>query len=98
MFDLLTNSMQTQQQLPESLGHTLRSLLIMPVQRIPRYNLLLQELLKETPDSHPDFANLTDALDSMRKVAEHVRALPSSFPAFVSFVTYGVCSLVLLTL
>lgn len=27
----------------------------MPVQRIPRYQLLLQELQKRTPADHPDF-------------------------------------------
>lgn len=33
-------------------------LLIMPVQRIPRYSLLLQDLLKNTPEDHPDHQNL----------------------------------------
>lgn len=27
----------------------------MPVQRIPRYKLLLTELLKHTPEDHPDY-------------------------------------------
>ncbi len=30
--------------------------LIMPVQRIPRYSLLLRELHKATPATHPDYA------------------------------------------
>lgn len=27
----------------------------MPVQRIPRYQLLLKELQKRTPEDHPDY-------------------------------------------
>ncbi len=33
------------------------SLLITPVQRIPRYNLLLQDLIKNTSKDHPDYGN-----------------------------------------
>jgi FYVE/RhoGEF/PH domain-containing protein 5/6 len=65
--------MQRQQAQPESMGRDVRSLLIMPVQRIPRYNLLLQELLKGTAEDHPAYPSLIDALDIMKKVAEHVR-------------------------
>jgi len=32
--------------------------LIMPIQRIPRYRLLLQELLRNTDCDHPDFENV----------------------------------------
>lgn len=32
----------------------LESIIIMPIQRIPRYKLLLEDLLKRTPESHPD--------------------------------------------
>ena len=34
----------------------LDSYLITPIQRIPRYVMLLQEMLKVTPTHHPDFA------------------------------------------
>ena len=30
----------------------------MQVQRLPRYKLLLGELLDETPDNHPDYKNI----------------------------------------
>ena len=35
-------------------GMDLEHLLIMPVQRVPRYNLLLEDLYKKTPDEHED--------------------------------------------
>jgi len=46
----------------------LPSFLIMPVQRMPRYQLLLKELLKYTPKEHVDWKNITDALDRITEV------------------------------
>ena len=45
-------------------GNTLDlpSLLIMPIQRIPRYRLLFEELLKETPEDHLDYDDIKAAL------------------------------------
>ena len=43
-----------------------------PVQRIPRYKLLLAELLKHTDEGHHDFANITDALEKVTAVANDV--------------------------
>ena len=43
-------------------GLNLRAYLIMPVQRIPRYKLLLTELLKHTPEDHPDYQDLVAAV------------------------------------
>mmetsp|Transcript_35187 Transcript_35187/g.88527 ORF Transcript_35187/g.88527 Transcript_35187/m.88527 type:complete len:1089 (-) Transcript_35187:25-3291(-) len=51
-------------------GHGLPNLLIQPCQRLLRYSLLLRELLKETSESHPDFQNLTQALDKVREAAD----------------------------
>jgi hypothetical protein len=53
-------------------GQTLESYLIMPVQRIPRYNLLLKELLKHTSQYHRDYRGLEKALEAMQEVANHV--------------------------
>ena len=39
------------------------------VQRIPRYELLLKELLKNTPEDHPDHTPLETALEQVRNVA-----------------------------
>ena len=40
----------------------LLSYLILPVQRIPRYNMLLRDLVKETVDSHPDAVPLSEVI------------------------------------
>jgi len=50
----------------------LPSLLIMPVQRIPRYILLLTEIYKHTPSTHPDYAKLGQALTKVKEVAVHI--------------------------
>lgn len=51
---------------------SLDHLLIMPVQRIPRYILLLTEIVKCTPDTHPDKQVLTKAISMMEGVANHI--------------------------
>ncbi len=49
----------------------LEALLIMPVQRVPRYILLLQDMLKYTSESHDDHESLKQALAFIKvKMAE----------------------------
>lgn len=55
-----------------SAGMDLRAFLIMPVQRIPRYELLIRELIKLTPEDHVDLANLTKAADLVHTVATQI--------------------------
>ncbi|EGG20674.1 RhoGEF domain-containing protein [Cavenderia fasciculata] len=50
----------------------LRDLIIIPVQRIPRYVLLLEEMVKVTPASHPDHSQLVGSLAKMHTIADHV--------------------------
>jgi len=50
----------------------LQSYLIMPVQRLPRYVLLLTELLKNTPPTHPGYKALTEALKKVKEIADFV--------------------------
>ena len=50
----------------------LESLLIMPVQRVPRYQLLLGTLVKKTPADHVDHRPLQVALAKMRGTAEFI--------------------------
>ena len=54
---------------PRCRGLTLQDFLIMPAQRIPRYKMLIQELLKHTPNYHPDHANLEEAFKEVAKTA-----------------------------
>lgn len=61
-------------------NHTLSSLLITPIQRIPRYILLLRDLMRHTPQGHPDksilpqiisdFEDLAAKLDESKKKAD----------------------------
>lgn len=44
------------------LGMGFDSFLVEPVQRIPRYRLLLEELLKCTAETHSDYQNIVEAL------------------------------------
>ena len=53
-------------------GQTLQSLMIMPVQRIPRYRMLLETLHKRTDDGHPDKAALVKAIEGIRGAAKDV--------------------------
>lgn len=46
---------------PDLRSLTLEDLLMMPIQRMPRYELLLHSMLKSTPPSHPDHALLASA-------------------------------------
>jgi len=46
--------------------------LIVPVQRIPRYRLLFEQLLKLTPQSHNDHVSLTETLEIVNRVAAYV--------------------------
>jgi hypothetical protein len=51
---------------------SLDSFLILPVQRIPRYVLLLKELLRVTPSTHPDHEDLGHAHDAARELADYI--------------------------
>ncbi|EGG14725.1 pleckstrin domain-containing protein [Cavenderia fasciculata] len=53
-------------------GLNVESFLILPVQRIPRYVLLLQDLLKYTSNDHPDFDQLCEALGTIKDFAETI--------------------------
>ncbi|KAL2918478.1 hypothetical protein HK105_201879 [Polyrhizophydium stewartii] len=57
---------------PECKGRILQTFLIEPVQRIPRYKLLLEDLVKHTPENHPDYGDLNKALKRISEVATFV--------------------------
>ena len=53
-------------------GLDLRSFLIMPVQRVPRYKVLIEELLKLTPNHFPDKELLKQAFKSIKETATFI--------------------------
>jgi len=53
--------------------------LILPIQRIPRYNLLLNELIKHTWQDHRDYEKLVQAGEKMREVAVYVNEKKREF-------------------
>ncbi|KAJ1657924.1 hypothetical protein IWQ61_002743 [Dispira simplex] len=46
--------------------------LLLPVQRVPRYKLLLEQLLETTPRDHPDYPDLVRALEEVRDRADEI--------------------------
>mmetsp|Transcript_25614 Transcript_25614/g.84601 ORF Transcript_25614/g.84601 Transcript_25614/m.84601 type:complete len:965 (-) Transcript_25614:260-3154(-) len=77
----------------ESSVLSLDSYLIMPVQRIPRYKLLLEEILKYTPEDAEDYEDLRRALNLIseqadqcneatrrRENTEKLRSIQKNFP------------------
>lgn len=57
---------------PECGGLTFTSYLVVPVQRVPRIRLLLQEVLKRTDETHVDYAPTEQALSIVNQVAENL--------------------------
>ena len=45
------------------------SLMIAPVQRIPRYQLLLRDLMNRTPTTHSDYNNIKEAMNLVMSIA-----------------------------
>ncbi|XP_067015820.2 rho guanine nucleotide exchange factor 39 isoform X2 [Anabrus simplex] len=70
----LSRFIQDQENHPE-VGTKLPSLLITPIQRVPRYRLLLKEVLSLTPPTHPDYITLQGSLSEVEKTAEHINSL-----------------------
>ena len=59
--------LEEQREVTDGLG--LADFLIQPIQRVPRYRMLLEELLKHTPDDHADHSACASALDQIKFVA-----------------------------
>lgn len=54
---------------------TLDALLIMPVQRVPRYELLIKELIKHTDRNHADYEMLLAAQKEIHELAVKINAV-----------------------
>ncbi|KAF0442438.1 Dbl-likey domain-containing protein [Gigaspora margarita] len=57
---------------PELGNLPFNSFLSLPIQRIPRYKLLLEALLKHTENTHPDYINLKQCVQQISLIAEEV--------------------------
>jgi len=57
---------------PRGKGLDLSSFLIQPVQRLPRYELLLKDLIKNTEHTHGDYQDLCDGMQRVVKVTTHI--------------------------
>eukprot|EP01101_Sappina_pedata_P005746 TRINITY_DN2706_c0_g1_i1.p1 TRINITY_DN2706_c0_g1~~TRINITY_DN2706_c0_g1_i1.p1 ORF type:complete len:503 (-),score=185.71 TRINITY_DN2706_c0_g1_i1:25-1533(-) len=60
-------------------GLGIQSFLILPVQRIPRYVLLIQDLMKYTEKTHADYAMLEKALGAVKELADYINMNKSIF-------------------
>jgi hypothetical protein len=60
---------------PRGEGRDFLSVYVAPVQRYPRYVLLLRDLLKTTPDFHPDRPFLAAALSGMEAFNREIEAV-----------------------
>lgn len=56
-------------------SNKLAALLIVPIQRIPRYRLLLQEVLSHTTPFQQDYYTLQNALQEVERTARHINGL-----------------------
>ncbi|XP_014261689.1 FYVE, RhoGEF and PH domain-containing protein 4-like [Cimex lectularius] len=63
-----------QEERPE-VSMKLASLLIAPIQRIPRYRLLLKELLSHTPNTNPQYNVIIEAIKNVETSTEHINSL-----------------------
>lgn len=45
---------------------------IMPIQRLPRYELLLKALLKETPQDHPEYKEVQEAISKIAETNSYI--------------------------
>ncbi|CAG8526289.1 21197_t:CDS:2 [Dentiscutata erythropus] len=57
---------------PELGNLPFNSFLSLPIQRIPRYKLLLEALLKHTENTHPDYINLEQCVRQISLIADDV--------------------------
>ena len=60
-----------QERLPH-ITRKLEALLIVPIQRVPRYRLLLTELINHTEESEEEHTILKAALQQIESVARHI--------------------------
>lgn len=64
--------MQKQQKQANDGKFQLADLIALPLQRILKYHLLLKEIVKQTPESHPDYNQIVKAYKFMIDLGEYL--------------------------
>ncbi|XP_014204695.1 FYVE, RhoGEF and PH domain-containing protein 3-like [Copidosoma floridanum] len=77
--DLTTMEFISSQETRPEVNSKLSSLLIAPIQRVPRYRLLLKEVLRHTTPRQKDYNDLQASLVEIEKVASHINALVAEY-------------------
>eukprot|EP01103_Thecamoeba_quadrilineata_P000668 TRINITY_DN10582_c0_g1_i1.p1 TRINITY_DN10582_c0_g1~~TRINITY_DN10582_c0_g1_i1.p1 ORF type:complete len:1268 (+),score=236.37 TRINITY_DN10582_c0_g1_i1:202-3804(+) len=70
-------------------GATLESLLITPVQRLPRYLLLLHDMIRRTTQPHPDHELLSQAFNDVSAIATKINESVRAHEAKKRFLDYA---------
>ena len=65
-------ALQRCSQHPGVKGMPLSSFLLKPMQRITKYPLLIKQILKFTPDNHPDYENVKEAFEKAEELCVQV--------------------------
>lgn len=65
----------------------LESFLVAPIQRLPRYGLLLHELIKVTDDSHPDHQDLQLAVSRIEDITHYLNEKRKEFDSRLKMLT-----------
>eukprot|EP01103_Thecamoeba_quadrilineata_P016782 TRINITY_DN5718_c0_g1_i2.p1 TRINITY_DN5718_c0_g1~~TRINITY_DN5718_c0_g1_i2.p1 ORF type:complete len:446 (-),score=73.67 TRINITY_DN5718_c0_g1_i2:173-1510(-) len=55
-------------------GKNLPAFMIIPIQRVPRYVMLLQDFVKNTKETDLDYTNLVNALEQIKKMATAINS------------------------
>ncbi|RUP12910.1 Dbl homology domain-containing protein [Jimgerdemannia flammicorona] len=66
---LFSNFIKDREKQSETRRLPLRHFLIFPITRLQRYSLLLDAILKHTPEGHPDVETLTESIKHLRGIA-----------------------------
>jgi len=73
---------------PDAKGRDLRSFLIQPVQRVPRYRMLLEDLFNHTDEGHPEREDIQQALDAVVQLAKSFNADKAVVDDHAQLLTY----------
>ncbi|RUS76727.1 hypothetical protein EGW08_015507, partial [Elysia chlorotica] len=66
-----SNIIKAVQELPESGSLSLQHHMLEPIQRVPRYEMLIKDYMKTLPEDSPDMSDTQAALDLVTKAATH---------------------------